>query len=185
MPLRSKQWRRWKNASKYLYGSVINGSIMGFGDVIAQTVVEKKSIKDVDGWRTAKYASIGAVIISPVLTRWFSFLEQKIPPEESQLRRGMKKMLLDQTTMSPILNFVVMSSVAILNHHTWSQMKEEIPAQYPHILKMNYLVWPAVQIINFTFLPLAYQVVFLQFVAIFWNCFVSQFLYGKDSSKDN
>lgn len=43
----------------YLVQAVQTGALMGAGDLISQTLIEKKSLKQVDYIRTIKFSSIG------------------------------------------------------------------------------------------------------------------------------
>lgn len=40
-------------------------------------------------------------------------------------------------------------------------------------LKANWMVWPAVQTINFAVVPLQFRLLFANVVAIGWNCYLS------------
>lgn len=44
-------------------------------------------------------------------------------------------------------------------------------------MKTNWLIWPAATTINFWFMPLKYQVLFANFIGLFWNIILSYITY--------
>lgn len=46
-------------------------------------------------------------------------------------------------------------------------------------LKANWLLWPAVQGINFTIVPLEHRVLVVNVVSLGWNCFLSYLNAGS------
>ncbi|XP_065366310.1 mpv17-like protein [Calliphora vicina] len=157
--------------------------IMAAGDVLAQTLVEKKDFKDIDYVRTIKFGSLGLLFVGPTLKYWYALLDRSISTNQNRLQRTVKKMLVDQAIMAPALNLSITALVGVINEESSDTIKERIKVQYPDIMKNNYMLWPAVQMINFSIVPLKYQVVFVQLVAVIWNCFVSQLLNDKNAVK--
>ncbi|KAI8118930.1 mpv17-like protein [Lucilia cuprina] len=149
--------------------------IMAAGDVVAQTVVEKKKVNNLDYVRTLKYSSLGFIFVGPILKYWFGLLDRSIT-KQNRLLRSTKKMFIDQAIMAPALNLAITGLVGVINEESSDTIKERIKVQYPAIMKENYIFWPAIQMINFSIVPLKYQVVFVQLIAVLWNCFVSQML---------
>ena len=45
-------------------------------------------------------------------------------------------------------------------------------------LKINWMIWPATTTINFWFMPVKYQVLFANFIGLFWNTILSYMAYG-------
>lgn len=61
-------------------------------------------------------------------------------------------------------------------------MQKKLEDSYLPALKMNWIVWPPVQALNFTFVPLANQVLVVNVVALFWNCYLSYVNSGGGKS---
>lgn len=158
-------------------------AIMATGDILAQTVVEKKDLKEIDFARTIKYSSLGLLFVGPILKYWYGLLDRSITIKQSRLQRTVKKMVVDQSIMAPALNLSIMALVGLINEESSNTIKERIKVQYPDIMKNNYMLWPAVQMVNFSIVPVKYQVVFVQLIAVVWNCFVSQMLNDKSAVK--
>jgi len=75
--------------------------------------------------------------------------------------------------MAPVFlaNFIAANSV--LQGNSWSKVKSDVTANYKDILITNYQIWPLVQLVNFNLVPLQYQLLVVQVVAILWNSYLS------------
>uniref|UniRef100_A0A1A9WB08 Mitochondrial inner membrane protein Mpv17 n=1 Tax=Glossina brevipalpis TaxID=37001 RepID=A0A1A9WB08_9MUSC len=152
------------------------GAIMGTGDILAQTVTDKRELKQVDFKRTLKYASLGIFYVGPILKGWYKYLELLVPEKDTKFVRASKKMLIDQAIMAPLLNLTLVPLVGVVMNQSYDEIKKHLKYDYPEILKRNYMLWPAVQLINFGFIPLQFQVLFVQVIAVAWNFFLSGLL---------
>uniref|UniRef100_A0A915ATV1 Mitochondrial inner membrane protein Mpv17 n=1 Tax=Parascaris univalens TaxID=6257 RepID=A0A915ATV1_PARUN len=147
------------------------GSLAGVGDVFSQLLVEDRWRKGgYEPIRTARFVGVIAIWVAPILYRWFGILERvsggpSIVP--------IKRMLIDQTVMAPLLTSTVITNLHLIEGNTpynafLRARKEIIP-----VLITNYKVWPFVQLFNFYVVPLRYRIILLQFVGIFWNAYLS------------
>ncbi|XP_059486655.1 protein Mpv17-like [Neocloeon triangulifer] len=150
--------------------AVQTGLLMGTGDVIAQVVVEKRPKLDLR--RSATFTAIGFCFLGPSLRLWYGVLERAFGAGR-QPAATLKKVALDQFVFAPTLIASLLTVVPLANGHTWGDATDKLSNDYWTVLKANYVLWPWVQIGNFYFVPLQYQVLVVQVVALFWNVYVS------------
>ncbi|CAK1599754.1 unnamed protein product [Parnassius mnemosyne] len=159
------------NKRPYLVQAVQTGTLMGAGDFISQTVIEKKSVKYVDYKRTLRFSSIGFFVGGPALRAWYGFLNKYIGSKGKAV--AIKKVFVDQFIFAPTFLLFILASVGIMQGKALENIENDIKYNYLDVLKTNYYIWPLVQIINFYYVPLQYQVLIVQTVALFWNTYLS------------
>lgn len=112
--------------------------------------------------------------VAPLQFKWFRFLERAFPMTKvSAFGPAMKRVVFDQLVYAPFgvgLFFVVMTVAegggrrAIVN---------KLRGMYVPTLKANYVVWPAVQVVNFRLMPVQFQLPFVSTVGIAWTAYLS------------
>ena len=108
-------------------------------------------------------------MFGPAATTWFKFLQDKIVMKNKNVEIG-ARVLADQTVFATTNLFVFLSSMAIMEG---SSPKEKLEKSYVTALQKNWMVWPAVQAINFKLVPLHHRVLVVNVVSLGWNCYLS------------
>lgn len=125
--------------------------------------------------RLTRFMSFG-FIMSPLQFKWFSFLSRTFPiTKESAVLPALKRVAFDQLMWAPLgmlfglsFSFILML-VGLATFFTFMTIAEgggrralsrKFQDVYLPSLKANYMVWPAVQILNFRVIPLQFQIVF-------------------------
>lgn len=102
-------------------------------------------------------------IFGPAATTWFSFLARRINfPARPNLTIG-ARVLTDQTVFASTNLFCFLSSMAVMEG---TDPKEKLSGTYFEALKKNWMVWPAVQAVNFKFVPLEHRVLVVNVVSL-------------------
>ncbi|XP_062139607.1 mpv17-like protein [Drosophila sulfurigaster albostrigata] len=153
--------------------------IMGISDMIAQLAIEKRSYKDYNLSRTARYSAIGLFVCGPLLRRWYIKLDTLVSKDQPALQRSLKKMVVDQTCFAPPFTLLLSYLVPLVNGERHADIVQRIREQYFTILQRGYMLWPLAQLINFTLIPINYQVLFVQLTLLIWNCYLSIALNEK------
>lgn len=87
--------------------------------------------------------------------------------------KSVKKVVADQLLCAPAFLAVFIAVLGALQGENVNGIQKRIQHDYKDILLANYCIWPAVQLANFALVPLNFQVLAVQFVAIFWNTYLS------------
>lgn len=119
----------------------------------------------------AKQAFFGSLIVSPASCCWYRFLHRKTATLQP-LPKTSLKVLLDQSLFAPIslaLYFLYTS----LTDQRLSALPDIIKTEYTETLLHNWMIWPIVQVVNFSIIPLNFQSPFVNTIAIFWIAHLS------------
>lgn len=167
-------WRLYQNAiKKYPLGSqaIQTGALMAAGDVIAQTVIDRRGLGELELGRVARFGAIGTCLVGPSLFTWYGFMERRLGAVGVQAL--VKKVCADQLIFAPSFIVVLLSTIGFSQGLSVAEVKNQLIENYPDVLINNYKLWPAVQLFNFYLTPLQYRVAVVQIVAIFWNSYLS------------
>lgn len=107
-----------------------------------------------------------------MVRRWYGFLDKKVTGASKKVI-VIKKVSLDQLAFSPIFLGTLLTMLGALQGHKPDEVKEKLKEQWVDVVLTSYYIWPWVQLTNFYLVPLNYQVLVVQFIAIFWNTYLS------------
>ena len=130
---------------------------------MAQQGVEEKGIDSHSLERTGRMALYGGCVFGPGATIWYQFLQRKIVLPGKPNLEIVARVLTDQTVFSSTNLFLFLSSMAIMEG---SSPQEKLKDSYLTALSKNWMLWPAVQFINFKFVPLEMRVLVVNIVSL-------------------
>ncbi|XP_067880191.1 protein Mpv17 isoform X2 [Heterodontus francisci] len=133
------------------------GALVGCSDIVSQQVIERRGLANHDTKRTIKMATVGFIYVGPVLGVWYRVLDRLIVGQSKTV--AFKKMLLDQFALAPcfLACFIVVTS--FLGGHSPEEVWLKLKMDYKPTMISNYYIWPAVQMLNFYFIPLVHRFV--------------------------
>lgn len=81
----------------------------------------------------------------------------------------------DQLVFAPCNLGFFLTTMAVLEG---SSPQEKIAKTYSTALQKNWMVWPAIQAVNFKLVPLDHRVLVVNVISLGWNCYLS-YLNGQ------
>ncbi|KAK4574365.1 Protein required for ethanol metabolism [Recurvomyces mirabilis] len=145
---------------------------------MAQQLVEKKGWGNHELARTGRMALYGGCVFGPAATLWFGFLQRAVRLPGRPNLEIVARVAADQCIMASTNLFVFLSTMAVLEG---TDPKKKLESTYFNALKKNWMVWPAVQLVNFKFVLLEHRVLVVNIVSLGWNCYLS-FLNSQGSN---
>ena len=152
--------------------SITSGVICASGDAACQLI--QKNDDGFDVARTSRFAFLGSFLLAPVLSFWYGKLGLLIPG--TSIAPVLKRLALDQLFFAPLFIPTFMSSLMLLEEGpscTPAIIMERLRISWQGALVANWMIWVPANLVNFKFIPGAYQVLFANCVGFVWNAVLS------------
>lgn len=156
---------------------MVAGSLQVAGDVICQTLVEKK--KKLDLPRCCQFFGLG-FLTGVVLHKWYLVLDQNFK-RPRRFASAVSKVAANQCLFSPIFLYLSVGIIGFMKSGDLREVGELIDRELAGILVADVKLWPVVQFVNFYFMPLHLQVAYNSAVAVAWNTYFSLKTYGQEA----
>ncbi|XWW96200.1 hypothetical protein V2A60_004173 [Cordyceps javanica] len=112
--------------------------------------------------------------VAPLQFRWFKLLERLFPMSKtSSFGPALKRVAFDQIVFAPFGVALFFTAMTVAEGGGRRAVSNKLRDMYVPTLKANYVVWPAVQLVNFRLMPVQYQLPFVSTVGIAWTAYLS------------
>ncbi|KAL1552432.1 protein sym1-like [Salvia divinorum] len=185
----SKLWNWYQYyLSKYPFRTemVSSGIIWGLGDMAAQTIThttakkrneEGKERFHINWKRVAKTSLFGIGFVGPVGHLWYDWLDSFIRLRLKLHPRSFcfiaMKVALDVTFFGPMDLLLFFTYMGFTSGKSVSQVAEELRRDFIPAVILEGAMWPFVQIANFRFVPVEYQLLYVNIFCLLDSCFLS------------
>ncbi|KAI8138425.1 hypothetical protein BJV82DRAFT_481784, partial [Fennellomyces sp. T-0311] len=142
------------------------------GDIIAQQAIERKRFEDHNWWRTGRMLVYGGIVAGPILSKWYPFVANNIKGSTA-ITEAIKKVSADQLLMAPTMLGAFFSTQGLLEGKSFAEIQSKFKNGYIPTITTAYKFWPAVQFVNFYFVPLQYRIIVMNVASLGWNANLS------------
>ena len=123
--------------------------------------------------RLTRFAAYG-FLMAPVQHAWFQALSLWFPVTKSRgLLPALQRVAMDQLIFAPISLSIFFTVMTLAEGGGRRAVISKFQDLYVPTLRANYLLWPAVQILNFRVMPIRFQIPFVSSVGIGWTAYLS------------
>lgn len=177
---------------------VSSGIIWGFGDIAAQAIThyaamrKKKESTDKDddfkiNWRRVASTSLfGFGFVGPVGHFWYEgldiFMRKRVQLQPKSLKFVAYKVLLDGIIFGPLDLFVFFTYMGFSAGKDIHQVRDDVKRDFLPALAIEGGIWPILQVANFRFVPVRYQLLYVNLFCLLDSCFLSWVEQQKDAT---
>ncbi|KAK3868095.1 hypothetical protein Pcinc_026486 [Petrolisthes cinctipes] len=172
--------RMWSQLfGKYLWltNTVSSGSLLALGDIIQQRIEYIRGVNTNYNWRrTGRFFLVG-LSQGPPHHVFYVWLDKVFPQKTAKV--VFKKIMADQLLAAPFFAVTFFLGAGLLEGKTVAGALTEFKDKFPAVYAFDWCIWPPTQTINFYFVPIQYRVLYINFITVIWDVFLS-YIKHKD-----
>ncbi|KAJ5777398.1 hypothetical protein N7520_000644 [Penicillium odoratum] len=133
----------------------------------------KNALPPFDFERLTRFMAYG-FFMAPIQFQWFGFLSRAFPLTKANPTTPVfKRVAFDQLIFAPFGLACFFSYMTIAEGGGKRALTQKFRDVYLPTLKANFVLWPAVQILNFRVIPIQFQIPFVSSIGIAWTAYLS------------
>ncbi|KAB2619261.1 protein SYM1-like [Pyrus ussuriensis x Pyrus communis] len=177
---------------------ISSGLIWGFGDVTAQTITHSTAQESEQiqaqgedeklkiNWRRVGTTSLfGFGFVGPIGHLWYEGLDRYIRSrlllQPKSFRFVASKVAIDGFLFGPLDLLVFFTYMGFSAGKSFPQVKEDVKRDFLPAFVLEGGVWPIVQVVNFRFIPVRYQLLYVNFFCLLDSSFLSWLEQQQDA----
>ena len=123
--------------------------------------------------RLTRFMSYG-FLMAPIQFLWFGRLTKWFPiTSKSGTIPALKRVAMDQLVFAPVGLSAFFTFMTVAEGGGRKDIVNKFRDVYVPTLRANYILWPAVQVLNFRVIPLQFQIPFVSTIGIAWTAYLS------------
>lgn len=158
------------------------GVLFTIGDTLSQYIICKYTYKSLtenwDSRRCFNMAIFGLCYSGPILHVWLTHVLPRLA-SGTGLKLSLKKTALDQLIFGPYQSGMFFIIQTLLSGGGFEAVKQKLETSYWLTLKRGWCFWLPTNIINFYFVPIPYQPLYIGFASILWSSYTSYVQYAR------
>ncbi|CAN0901571.1 PXMP2/4 family protein 2 [Linum grandiflorum] len=175
---------------------ISSGVLWGLGDIGAQYVTHSTAVKHIQStdkdtsfrvnWKRAAITSaFGFGFVGPVGHFWYENLDKiittrlKLVPKSARFVAA--KVAADGIIFGPLDLLVFFSYMGFSTGKSAAQVKEDVKRDFLPSLIVEGGIWPIVQVANFRYVPVQYQLLYVNLFCLIDSAFLSWVEQQKDA----
>jgi len=150
----------------------------GLGDYFCQTLIEGRSSKNpqkpYNYRRTLLMTSMSICYGTPILHYWYNAvftIADKLVKNKKYL--PLVATALDEMIFSPPYYAGWLFTVEFMDKHDNEKCVQNVKEKWWSAVVADWKLWPLATLVNFTFVPHHYRILFVNFVGVFWGVYMS------------
>ncbi|KAK9683716.1 hypothetical protein RND81_10G160200 [Saponaria officinalis] len=195
-----KLWRWYQNCltlHPVKTQMISSGVLWGVGDIAAQTITFSTSYKKLQisekdkewkiNWkRVAATSLFGFGFVGPVGHFWYEGLDRvlktRLKMKQNSFRFVGTKVALDGIIFGPLDLLVFFTYMGFANGKAVPQIKEDVKRDFVPALALEGGIWPILQVANFRYIPVRYQLLYVNLFCLLDSCFLSWIEQQEDAA---
>ncbi|KAK9268585.1 hypothetical protein L1049_000339 [Liquidambar formosana] len=175
---------------------ISSGFLWGVGDIAAQSIThstakKRLQISDADvkfkiNWKRVAITSMfGFGFVGPLGHFWYEgldrFIRLRLQLQPKSVRFVATKVAMDSLIFGPFDLFVFFTYMGFCAGKNVAQVKEDLKRDFLPALILEGGVWPIVQVANFRYVPVRYQLLYVNVFCLLDSAFLSWVEQQKDA----
>ncbi|XP_047943738.1 PXMP2/4 family protein 2-like [Salvia hispanica] len=173
---------------------ISSGFIWGLGDIAAQAVTHSNAIQQkheelkelkINWRRVATTTVFGLGFVGPVGHYWYEGLDRiirvRLKLQPNSFRFVASKVAADGIIFGPVDLLVFFTYMGFSSGKNAAQVKEDVKRDFLPALVLEGAIWPAVQVVNFRFVPVRNQLLYVNLFCLLDSCFLSWIEQQQDA----